>query len=392
MPLIPSSIPRTEQMHEHFQSDLLLCCVICSASVDDVRHILESNAKRIQWPNLLEQARKHRLDVPLYLALRSQSTELVPSSILAQLHDWYIENSGLIQELTRELLSLLAVFQREQIPAIPFKGPIQSAQLYGDVTHRRCGDLDVLIRHSDVPRCMELMQAQGYRSELRLDWQWAFRRSRFEEVDLHWSVTNKIHQFPLTPQQLWDRRETVTVAGTTVPVLCTEDVLLTLCFNNMKDDWARCDRLRDVAALMRGSKQIDWGGFLAKCRLWGCERIVMVTMYLASELFLTDLPVDAPAGSRSHRNAMRTAAWVRDGVVNAGRSLVLDNWMYSRLRERLWERLPYYQAIAYSTFKPKNDEPEWRQTMRRGLYRSVRLPLIAVKKGLAALGHSGINK
>jgi hypothetical protein len=74
------------------------------------------------------------------------------------------------------------------------------------------------------------------------------------------------------------------------------------------------------------------------------------------------------------------------------RRSVMDDWRYfPRLRERLWDRFPYYQ-VAYSTFEPKTDEPEWRQTMRQSLYRSMRLPLIAVKKGLLALGHSGINK
>ena len=387
-----ASTARSERIYGEFQSELMLCCAICSAPIDNVHRILEGNARRIQWPSLLELARKHRLDVPLYLALRSQSTDLVPSSILELLHDSYVENSGFCQDLTKELLRLLDVFRREQIPAIPFKGPIHSAQLYGDVLHRRCGDLDVLILESDVSRCAELMRAEGYRPKLRFNWEWSFQRGRVEAVDLHWAVMEKLHQFPFTAQQLWDRRETITVNGLTVPVLSTEDVLLALCFNGMKEGWTRCDRLRDVAALMRGNTQIDWRRFLAQCRLWGCERIVMVTMYLANELFLADLPDVMHTASLSHRKAMRMAAKVRDAVLNGERSSVMDYWMsFPHLRERLWERIPYYQDFAYSTFEPKKDEPEWRQTVRRGLHRSVRLPLIAVKRGLSALGHTGIK-
>jgi putative nucleotidyltransferase-like protein len=388
---MPTSRSRPDRIHPHFQSELVLCCAVCSAADEAVARILESNAKRIRWANLLELARLHRLDVPLYLALRSQSTDLVPSSILTELHDSYIENSGFCQDLTKELLRLLDVFRRDQIPAIPFKGPIQSAQLYGDASHRRCGDLDVLIREGDVARCSELLRTEGYRPRLRLDWEWSFQRGRCEAVDVHWALTDKRHQFPFTAQQLWDRGETITVAGTTVPVLCMEDVLLALCFNGMKEAWRRYDRLRDVAALMHRGKQIDWRRFLAQCRVWGCERIVKVTMYLASELFSANLPDDLQEASRSNRRAKRTAAWVRDSVLNVERGPVMDDRMFfPRLRERLWERLPYYQDVAYSTLKPKKDEPEWRQAVRQGLYRSVRLPLIAVKKGLVALGHSGI--
>jgi len=369
------------------QSELTLCCAICSAGERDVSRILETHAKRIRWTNLLEVARRHRLDVPLYLALHSQSPDSVPSSVLTPLHDTYIENSALCQDLTTELLRLLDVFRREQIPVIPFKGPIHSAQLYGTVSHRRCGDLDVLVRESDVTRCTELMRAEGYSPELRMAWELSFQRGRFEAVDLHWSVMEKMHQFPVSPERLWERRETLTVRGVSVPVLCAEDVFLSLCFNGLKEGWNRVDRLRDVAALMRKSDQIDWRRFLVQCRLWGCERIVLVGMYLANELFSADLPDDMHTRSRSHRKAMRMAAWIRDDVMD------VDDWTYfPRFRERLWEKLPYYQYSAYAAFLPKNDEPKWRQNVRVGLYRSLRLPRIAVKKGLSAVGHSGFTK
>jgi hypothetical protein len=286
------------------------------------------------------------------------------------------------------------VFRREQISAIPFKGPVFSAQLYGNVVQRRCGDLDVLIRGSDVSRCAELMRGQGYIPQLRLAWEWSFQRGRFENVDVHWSVMDEVHQFPLTPDQLWERHATVRLCGQTVPVLCNEDALLALSFNGLKEGWKRFDRLRDIAALMRKNNEIDWRSFLAACRRWGCERIVLVGMFLANELFLAELPDDLHAPRRSHRKAMRAAGWVRDQIMidPVGTSLGIDDWTYfPRLRERLWEKIPYCQIVAYSIFKAGQDEPKWQQTLRRGLYRSLRLPLIAIKRGLLALGHPGIK-
>jgi hypothetical protein len=292
-----------------------------------------------------------------------------------------------------ELVRLLDVFRVEEIPAIPFKGPVLSAQLYGDVLHRRCGDLDILIRETDVQRCAEVIRTQGYSPQMRLTWEWSFQRSRLENVDLHWSIMDKIHQFPFTTEQLWDRREVMTLCGTTVSALCMEDVLLALCFNGMKEGWTRFDRVRDIAAVMRQGKQIDWKRFLAFCSLSGCERIVLVGLYLANELFSASLPDELPTGSRLHRSAIRTSAWFRTALMN-GESISAfhDDWTYlPRMRERLWEKLPYYQALAYSTFRPKT-ESKWRHVVRQGLYRSLRLLLLAVKKGLSALGHSGINK
>src|SRR5215471_19356214 len=78
---------RLRRMPSPMQFELTLCCAVCSADERDVSRIVETHAKQIRWTNLLEVARSHRLDVPLYLALQSQSADLVPSSCLTPLHD-----------------------------------------------------------------------------------------------------------------------------------------------------------------------------------------------------------------------------------------------------------------------------------------------------------------
>src|SRR5262249_4730431 len=118
----------------------------------------------------------------------------------------------------------------------------------------------------------------------------SFKRGPLENVDLHWSVMERMHQFPLSAEQIWERRASAVLLGTTIPVMRLEDALLTLSFNGMKERWTRLDRIRDIAAVISKGQQVNWRQFLALCRLWGCERIVLTSMNLSRQLFSADLP------------------------------------------------------------------------------------------------------
>ena len=57
-----------------------------------------------------------------------------------------------------ELIGVLKAFEREMIPAMPFKGVVLGASIYHDLTTRPAGDLDLLIYYSDLVRATALLQ------------------------------------------------------------------------------------------------------------------------------------------------------------------------------------------------------------------------------------------
>ena len=378
---------RSAQPRANFE--LMLCCAICSAAGADIRRIVERSAESVQWLKLIEAARKHRLDVALYRALQSHCAGLVPSSALDLLHHSYTENAAMCHSLALELKPLIDVFQREQILAIPCKGPAFAVQVYEDVTLRRCGDLDVLVRQSDMARCTNLMLNEGYVSQMHFTGGCSFRRGPLENLYLHWSPMER-HQCPLSAQRVWDRRSSAVLLGATVPVMRLEDALLTLCFDGMNERWTRLDRVQDIAAVMRKQNEVNWRQFLALCRLWGCERIALTGMDLARELFSATLPDGVDTRLRSYRKTGRRAAYVRQRVMTnqPWTTSAIEDWRYfTGMREGRRERLQYHRELAHSLFQPKEDETRWRRTVRRFVYTSLRLLLIAIRKGLAALGH-----
>jgi len=360
---------------------------------------LDSRKDRIDWLALLQVAKNYRLEMLLYRAVDSQFAEFVSPPVQEELRRLYAENLARCRALTAELLRVLDQLASAQIPAIPFKGPVLGAQLYGDIALRIYGDLDVLIRERDVDDVTRIMLDQGYQENgMSLGWERSFVRATGESVDVHWSIAEKIHQFPLTADQLWARRSTTRLGGVLVPTLCAQDTLLTICFNGLTEDWQRCDRIADVAELMRDSSAIDWPQFLELCRRRGCERLVLVGLHLAKELFQVKLPEWVELRLQSHRKALERAGYAIDNfmdfmVASTRRREGVEYWRHAiRVRESLWERIPYYQSRAYGLFKPKDDDAPWQRTSRQALYHVLRLPLLGVKHGLRVLGHANLNE
>ena len=115
-----------------------------------------------------EAAGRHGLQPLLYRHLADGCPEAVPVARLAELRECYQANRGRALLLSGELVALVALFQEHGILAIPFKGPVLGAALYGDVTLREFGDLDLFVRRRDVPLVAALLEDRGYQQLFRV--------------------------------------------------------------------------------------------------------------------------------------------------------------------------------------------------------------------------------
>lgn len=397
--MVPSRPDLSSEAVLRDRCDLLrLCCAVCGADEGQARQALESRRGHIDWPALIEVAKEHRLEMQLYRAMDSRYAEFASPSALETLRNRYADNLARCRGMTAELLRMMGRLASEQIPAIAYKGPVLGVQLYGDVALRTYADLDVLIRECDIAAVTRALLALGYQADLRLSWEMSFVRPTGESVDVHWSIAEEIHQFPLATDELLARHAIVNVDGTPVSTLGAEDTLLMVCFNGLTEDWQRCDRIADVAQILRDSSAIDWPAFLALCRRRGCERLVLLALHLAKELFLVKLPEDVERRLRVHRKAIRKAGYTVDDflrfvITSTDRRQGFDGFRHLlQMRETQSAKVPYYQSLAYSLFKPKDDDAPWQRTSRLVLYTVLRLPLLGVKHGLRALGHTNLRQ
>lgn len=394
MLLVPSH-PDPTPKH---RSDLLrLVCALCVADRATARALIEDRKGALDWQSLVAIAREFRLAMLLHRAVSTFLADLASPAAFQTLRKLCADNQALAASMTAELRHALDRFAAEDIPALPYKGPVFGAQLHGDPALRVFADLDVLVRACDVDRATRLLLADGYQAGDRLGWEMSFTRGEHEGIDLHWSIAEDVHQFPRTPEEIWADRTTVVLAGAPVPALCAQDTLLALCFNGMSEDWQRFDRIADVAAVVRAGGVGDWPGLLALCRERGCERIVLLGLHLAKALFLVTLPAVVEERLQAHAQAIARAGYAIDSfmhfaVTSTDRRGGMDALRFLvRMRERQREKLPYYQSIAYRLFKPRADDAPWVRKSRQAVYTVLRLPLLGVKHALIAAGHSTLK-
>jgi hypothetical protein len=341
------------------EDELLLRCARVSRTPEDNRRIGALLREETDWKYLLRVAREHRVVPLLFSHLNATCPEAVPETVLNELRNYYHESTRRNLFLTGELLKLLNLFEANGIHAIPYKGPTLAAMAYGNLALREFDDLDILVRKQDVPRAEELLVSMEYRSQYRLngEQQAAFLRNHYEHaftrgdgevtVDLHWGIMEKHFSFSLDSECLWGRLERISLGGNTVLTLSPEDLLLILCMHGSKHFWERLSWIRDVAELIRVHKKINWEQFMKQASTLGSERMLLLGLYLASDLLGAALPEEVWRRVHTDPTVKALARQVHErlfreanGSLGAFEGLPLHPF-HLRARERLQDKLRY---------------------------------------------------
>jgi len=273
--------------------ELLLCCArthIDPTTEERLEVLLQQD---IDWTYLIQTSARHGVMPLLYRSLNATCPELVPKPILSQLRNFFHTNAQHNLLLTQELLRLLNLFQEHEIPAIPFKGPVLAASVYGNLARRQFGDLDILVHERDYQQAKELLLSQGYRmlydSEHEANCLQAqlWHTEQQLSVDLHYGIPPK--QLQLKQEALWECLASLSLAGTTIQVFSPEAHLLVLCVDGYKEYWHKLSRICDLAAMI-GNQELDWERLRELARKLKLERILSLGLLLTSELLEASLP------------------------------------------------------------------------------------------------------
>jgi Uncharacterised nucleotidyltransferase len=254
--------------------------------------------ENLNWELLLRLAAAHAITPLLYWRLKAVGPHRIPASMEASFHE-NVRNS---LRLTGELLQLKQLFQREGVPILPFKGPTLAIAAYGNLALRQFVDLDLLVPKLDAVHARNLLLERGYLTSLQL----RPRREKaylrvYDEfvlssedgrslVELHWAIAPRYFSIPLETSHFWDRADFVCLAGTEVPSLCTEDLLLVLCIHGAKHCWSYLSMVADVAWLIASRPDVQWGALLQRAREIGSLRMVLLGLKLAGSILDTPLP------------------------------------------------------------------------------------------------------
>jgi hypothetical protein len=162
-----ANLPAIRALADSPEFDLLVACCADSSSEQHADRIRKILSRPLDWERMLCLVDHHRVVPQVYGAL-SSFPHLVPAQQLDALRLRYQNNARKTLWFTAELLRILSHLESAGIKTLPYKGPVLAQTLYGEVTHRQFGDLDVLILPADVPKAKAVLLELGYKPSIEL--------------------------------------------------------------------------------------------------------------------------------------------------------------------------------------------------------------------------------
>jgi len=176
------------------------------------------------------------------------------------------------------------------------------------------------------------------------------RRQVIIEVD---QEITTLREFPLwlDLESFWKR-----LSGFPLREECScfpaEDLLLILCVHGAKHRWEQLNWVCDLAELIRVHQNLDWEGLLTRSRTLGCERILLLGLFLAHHLLGALLPAEVLRRAKSDAAVETLATHVcerlfHDGNGSSHGAFGLPSF-YLRVSERLRDRAAYCLRLAFT--------------------------------------------
>ena len=370
------------------EDELLLQCArtaLDSSSAEKIKGLVRGG---VQWDYLCDKAIRHGVEPLLFWNLNAACPADVPPSTLARLRDDFLSNAQRNLFLARELLQVLKLLGENDIPVIPYKGPLLAISAYENISLRQISDLDVIVHRRDAIRAKDLLLANGFRLIHSLDplkesiflqsnCEFALQNSRIV-LDVHWEISPKYFHFPFKLEEVWQRLEPVALAGTPVQTLGAPDLLVILCAHGARHVWQRLDWLCSVSELVRAYPELDWDKVTQLAYDLGGERMLWLGLLLAEQMLGTRLPERVKQVIKADRALEPLALEIRErfyrdwtndvGVFQDTFVDELHPKMFKRGRHRLryyfhviftptvsdvdWLRLPGFWSFLYYALRP----------------------------------------
>ncbi|HYA96881.1 MAG TPA: nucleotidyltransferase family protein [Methylomirabilota bacterium] len=285
--------------------------------------------------------------------------------------------------LTAEFFRIAEAFRAAGIASLVVKGPALAVQAHGDAASREFLDMDLLVRHTDVPRAVAAMERRGFalRTPLasaakRAPGQFLFVREETRAiVEIHSERTLRYFVRPIPIEEFLARSAGVAAAGGTIPALSPEDTLIFICVHGSKHFWERLLWIADVAGILARHPALDWDLVSSVARKTQTERMLRLGLWLARNVLGAELPrrpaAELDEDSGAHKLAEEIAA-----KITAGEPASRMAWGRGLLRMRMCggaaRGAGYLLRLMFSPTEEdwgeaRSPGPAWKQAVLRPL-------------------------
>lgn len=327
--------------------------------------VAQQGSVAVDWEALEGLASEHKLTALVYPALRRLPSGAVPQEVLENFREGFHHNAQRSLFYAAQMIRLAQAFQRAKIPFVAYKGPTLALTVYGDLGAREFVDLDILIHQWDLPKVEQLLASQGYRLWTRVPLgreeaylkSYALCNNEFDhwqgelQLDIHWQVAPRWFISGRYSEELWERLEDVSVGGVVLKAFEPEDILLILCIHSTKHHWACFGWVHDVAQLLRKYQSLRWDLVTERSKRFGCQRMLLLGLFLARDLLQVDLPQKLEELIRQDPSVEALARAVQrqwQRMAGASTSMKQWTWFLLTVRERLRDRARFLLWLAVS--------------------------------------------
>jgi Uncharacterised nucleotidyltransferase len=276
------------------EEQLLLCCARTDVNDDIANQVNLLIQQNIDWDKLIELSINHQIHPLLYQNLQRICAGFLPVDFTIQLRELTYKNIASSMSLTAKLIDLIGLFAAENIPVIPYKGSVLAASIYQDLCLRQSYDIDLFVDSQDIAKSALLLISQGYKLDQAEYWEQSF--VHFETgvtVDLHQGMAQSYYPFRLEFESCIQRCQKVDLLNYWIPSFSTEDLLLVLSIQIVKDSYSRTCTLAkvcDISELIYRNSGIEWQLVVDRATSIGCQRLLLLGILLANKLLGTVLP------------------------------------------------------------------------------------------------------
>jgi len=219
-----ANLPAIQAFADNPEFDLLVACCADSSSEQHADRIRTILSRSLDWERMLRLVDHHRVVPQVYGAL-SSFPHLVPAQQLDALRSRYKNNARKTLWFVAELLRVLSHLESAGIKALPYKGPVLAQTLYGEVTQRQFGDLDVLILPADVPKAKAALLDLGYKPSIELapEIENAYLKSGYEYsfstahapnlLELQWRILPRFYSIDFDVADFLDRADEISLGS-----------------------------------------------------------------------------------------------------------------------------------------------------------------------------------
>ncbi len=227
--------------------------------------------------------------------------------------------------LSDELRRVDRLFSAHGIRLVAFKGAVLAAHLYGDLSQREYGDLDVIVPRHQVEEAERLLGSLGYSGPQRdaefrhtflaFQQQYAFIRDDIGvSIDLHWHFNGVHSPFPLQPADVWNENAEVKLGDRLIATLSGANLALLLAGHGTKEVWKKLGWIRDFAMLVDRHADLDWSAVFGRAKAQRCGDAVLLGCLLAEILLGVPVPVALAENISSNRPVRERAVAMADAL------------------------------------------------------------------------------